>query len=91
MTGYFIIGVFVGYALGFGSLILISAYIRLKNKRREVRKGLTIAWIAGGTNTSSATVSRLLEVAKIKDPWKAKLAWNNAQVYYGVFEKPRYF
>ena len=38
MTGYFIIGVFVGYALGFGSLILISAHIRLKNKRREVRK-----------------------------------------------------
>ena len=38
MTQYFIIGVFVGYALGFGSLILISAYIRLKNMRREVRK-----------------------------------------------------
>lgn len=38
MAGYFIIGIFVGYALGFGSLILISAHIRLKNTRREVRK-----------------------------------------------------
>lgn len=38
MTGYFIIGIFVGYALGFWSLIMISAHVRLKNTRREVRK-----------------------------------------------------
>ncbi len=62
-----------------------------ENKCREMRKGLTIAWIASGTNTSSATVSRLLEVAKIKDPWKAKLQWNNAQVYYGVFFHDLFF
>lgn len=76
-------------------VFLFEQAIRLlsndENKRREVRKGLTIAWIAGGTNTSSATVSRLLEVAKIKDPWKAKLAWNNAQVYYGVFYHDLFF
>ena len=62
-----------------------------ENKCREMRKGLPIAWIARGTNTSSATVSRLLEVAKIKDPWKAKLQWNNAQVYYGVFYHDLFF
>ena len=62
-----------------------------ENKCREMRKGLTISWIAGGANTSSATVSRLLEVAKIKDPWKAKLPWTNAQVYYGVFYHDLFF
>ncbi len=76
-------------------VFLFEQAIRLlsndENKRREVRKVLTIAWIAGGANTSSATVSRLLEVAKIKDPWKAKLVWTNAQVYYGVFYHDLFF
>ena len=37
MTQYFIIGLFVGYAFGFWTPVLMSAHARQKAKRRRER------------------------------------------------------